>query len=324
MKARSVRETKDFLNICSLKHLALQLHIDEAELTNLADNIEAHYRYEMMEKKRKDGSVKIRKIYHPSRRLKKALQAINGNLLIKIKVPDEVHGSRAGRSNVTMAREHVGKKYVQVLDIKNFFPSVRPYNVYQTFLRLRCSPEIAGLLTRLCTADNHLPQGYNTSPYIANLVLVTPMRRIGGLCRKTGRCFTGFVDDQAISGNQNPAPLVPTIRKIMGECGHALKDDKDVCRHRSQQQKVTNVVVNAKPNIDKASYEELRSFVFLCRKHGPSALLERGISNSKGERIDTPARLKNHLAGRLSYLKYVNAARAQKLLLDFRTITWGG
>ncbi|MHB8131927.1 MAG: reverse transcriptase domain-containing protein, partial [Mobilitalea sp.] len=160
---------REVLNIKSLKHLALQLHVAEKDIVNVADAIGDHFHCQPKEIKKNDGTIKARKIYHPSPKLKTILKAIDVHLLGKIELPQEMHGGRKSHSNVTNAKEHVGKKYVSNYDIKNFFPTIRPDMVYRLFVGLKCSPDVARCLTRLCTADKHVPQGYNTSPRIANL-----------------------------------------------------------------------------------------------------------------------------------------------------------
>ena len=114
------------------------------------------------------------------------------------------------------------------------------------FRRLKCSPEVSKYLTRLCTADNHVPQGYNTSSAIANLVLVPATERLQGLAKKHGMSLGTFIDDICFSGNNNPAKYMKTIEKIINECGYRLKSEKTTLMKKNQQQKVTGVVVNVK------------------------------------------------------------------------------
>ena len=164
-------ELRDSLNIKSLKHLSLQIGIPEDTILDVVNNIKDHYRKFVIKKKRSDGTVKIRVIYHRSRKLEKILRSINANLLSKIKLLDVVHGARKGHSNVTNAKAHIGKKYVLKLDIADFFPSISYKNVYNLFIKLKCSPDVARVLTKLCTADHHVPQGYNTSPLLAVFIM---------------------------------------------------------------------------------------------------------------------------------------------------------
>jgi RNA-directed DNA polymerase len=322
MRNRKKQEVRDVLNIFSIKHLALQLGTTKEEIISLNESIKDHFKAERREFKKKDGTIKVRIFYHPSKRLKKLLKAIDTFLLKKIKLPDSVHGARKGCSNVTNANQHVGKQFVFNTDIENFFPTIKPYNVYQLFIRLKCSHEVARVLARLCTADNHVPQGYNTSSTIANLVLSPVMRRIENLFKKRGLKPTSLVDDVTVSGDRDADIFIKTIEKIIKEAGFKVKPGKTHSFHRSRQQKVTGIVVNEKLNIDKDYFKELRVHLHICKKFGPTKLLNRGVINRRKEKIETLYALKSNLRGRLSYIKNINPIKEEKLLNTFKTINW--
>ena len=321
MRNPKLIETSDSLNILSLKHLALQTGIPKEDLLKIVNNIKNHYFVENITQEKPDGRVKTREIYHPSAQLKKILKAINKYLLVKIKLPDVVHGARKKHSVQTNAQVHIGKRYLLGFDIENFFLSIRPYNVFQMFKKLKCSPEVSNCLTRICTADNHVPQGYNTSPAIANLVLMPATERLQGLSKKHGIKLGTFVDDIAISGNTDIRKYKKTIEKIIVECGYKLKSDKTAFMKTTQQQKVTGVIVNKKTNIDKKSFQELKNAIHICNKYGSSALLGK-ISNKKGENITSSERLKSYLLGRLNYVRQLNPEKAEKLMTEWKGVSW--
>lgn len=321
MRNPKLIETSDSLNILSLKHLALQTGIPKEDFLEISNNIRSHYSIEEIAQIKPDGRVKTREIYHPSVQLKKMLKAINKYLLVKIKLPDVAHGARKKHSVRTDAQVHIGKRYLLGFDIENFFPSIRPYNVFQMFKRLQCSPEVSKCLTRICTADNHVPQGYNTSPAIANLVLMPATERLQGLAKKQGIKLGTFVDDITISGNTDIQKYKKTVEKIIIECGYKLKSDKTAFMKTTQQQKVTGVIVNKKTNIDKKSFRELKNAIHICNKYGSSALLGK-ISNKKGEIITSSERLKSYLLGRLNYVRQLNPEKAEKLMTEWKGVSW--
>jgi RNA-directed DNA polymerase len=321
MRNPKLIENCDALNILSLNHLALQTGIPKEEFLEISNNIINHYSIEEITQTKPDGRVKTRKIYHPSVQLKKILKAINKYLLVKIKLPDVVHGARKKHSVQTNAKVHIGKKYLLGFDIENFFPSIRPYNVFQMFKTLKCSSEVSNCLTRICTADNHVPQGYNTSPAVANLVLMTATKRLQGLSKKQGIKLGTFVDDIAISGNKDIRKYEKTIEKIINKCGYKLKSDKTAFMKTTQQQKVTGVIVNKKTNIDKKSFQQLKKAIHICNRYGHSALLGK-ISNKKGDIISSSERLKSYLSGRLNYVRQLNPEKAEKLMTKWKGIRW--
>lgn len=321
MRNPKLLETKDTLNIQSLKHLALQMGIPKEEIIDIASNIKKHYRVSEITQQKPDGGIKKRDIYHPSFELKEILKAINTHLLRKIRLSVVVHGSRKHHSAQTNAEIHVGKRYVLGFDIETFFPNIKPYSVFNMFSRLKCSPEVSKYLTRLCTADNHVPQGYNTSSAIANLVLVPATERLNGLAKKHGMSLGTFIDDICFSGNNNPEKYKKTIEKIINECGYRLKPEKTTLMKKNQQQKVTGVVVNVKPNIDKKIFQDLKKMIHICDKFGPAALIGK-IKNKNSDLIDSPAKLRKHLLGRISHVNQLNPARAEKLRGKFNGINW--
>lgn len=314
-------ETRKTLNVTSLKHLALQISIPEKEIIDVSNNIKKHYWSNEEIQTRRDGTSKVRKFYHPSPRLKKILKSIDRCLLKKIKLFDVVHGSRKGHSNITNAEQHVNKQCVHNTDIKDFFPSITPKKAYNLFIRLKCSPDIAHYLTRLCTADNHLPQGYNTSPNIANLVLVPLTQRIDGLRKKEGLTFSTYIDDLTIAGNKNLEKYSKTIRKIIHECGFEIKEEKSFCKKKHERQEVTGIVVNKNLNINRKVFNDMRAKLHIGQKFGPSALLGR-IADRKGNKIESTEKIKKHLSGRISYIKSINQQKGELLEKRFSCINW--
>ena len=105
-----------------------------------------------------------------------------------------VHGFVRGRSIATNAGEHVGRRKLLSVDIRDFFPTIHFGRVRGVFLRRPFSlpNEVASTLARLASDDGRLPQGAPTSPLIANLVcrrLDTDLSRLAtkhGCRRSTG------------------------------------------------------------------------------------------------------------------------------------------
>lgn len=316
-------ESQDALKLFSLKHLSLQIGISKEELIDVSKNIKRHYTIEEKEQLNLDGTLKKkRSIYHPSKRLERILKAIDKHLLKKIRLPDVMHGSRKKHSTITNARIHTGKKYVHNIDIANFFPSIKPNHVYNLFVkRLQCSPSISKLLKELCTADNHVPQGYNTSPNIANLVLMPIAERIESLCKKQLLDVTIYTDDITKSGNKNPEKYLKSIEKIINEYGFKIKSEKTSCKKNHEKQKVTGIIVNKKLNIDGAEFKDLRAKIHICYKYGALTFVGK-IINKKGEILDTKDKVRKHLAGRLSYCNKLNPDRFKKIKQKFESIDW--
>src|SRR4051812_22024663 len=66
-------------------------------------------------------------------------------------------GGVPGRNAIQNASSHLVSQFVYTTDIRDFFPSISAWRVQDMFSgRLRCSPGVSQLLTRLCTYDAHL------------------------------------------------------------------------------------------------------------------------------------------------------------------------
>jgi len=188
---------RQFLKINTVKELSYQLGLPEAFLISTANNIDNCYR----KFTDKDKKGKERTFYVANDNLKKVHQKIN-KLLDALDYPINIQGGIAGRSIVTNASIHVGKKYVANYDIKNFFPSVNYKIVYRSFEKQKCTPEVRRMLTRFTTADGCLPQGFATSPKVSGLVLYNSNFRIETLLKPYDLAHTFWIDDLTVSGNR--------------------------------------------------------------------------------------------------------------------------
>ena len=147
--------THPLLPIQSLKQLCLHLNMEQEILEGLGSSMSRQFR-KYPKQSRTSGKVRI--IYSPHGPLRAAQQPLR-LLLDQIPLPEAAHGWRKGRSPATNALPHVDKALLIKLDLENFFPACHYSRVQQLYLDLGCSLEVALLLTRLTTADHHLPAG---------------------------------------------------------------------------------------------------------------------------------------------------------------------
>jgi len=288
---------RQFLKINTTKELSYQLGLPEAFLISTADNIDNCYR-KFTDKDKKD---KERIFYVANNNLKKIHQKIN-KLLDTLDYPINIQGGIAGRSIVTNASVHVGKKYVATYDIKNFFPSVNYRIIYKSFEKQKCTPEVCRMLTRLTTADGCLPQGFATSPKVSGLVLYKANFRIEKLLKPYSLVHTFWIDDLTISGNHPIKKFQKLLYKIFRQESFSLHDDpkKAKITDSKQRQTCTGLVINQELNAKKALREKVRKELYLCKKFGVNNFLEEhNMSFNK----DTYLR---KLAGNISFLCSVN------------------
>lgn len=210
------------------------LKLSRGELRGLLANLKYS---ERVEKKPNGGERLIEDPCHPL----KILQRRIAKLLSRIDLGKELHCPVKGRSYVTNANAHQGAAHIRTLDIKRYFPSTSSRRVFWFWRTvMRCSPDVAGILTRLSTHNEHLPTGSPLSPVLSFLANIDAWRRITALSSDAGCTLTIYMDDVTISGQNVPSRLLFAIRREIRRVG--LVYHKEKC-HPSGQGEVTGVIV---------------------------------------------------------------------------------
>ncbi|MBY0433530.1 MAG: reverse transcriptase family protein [Cyclobacteriaceae bacterium] len=203
-----------------LKYLAAKLKCSIDELKFVLENVEDHYYEYSKYKKDKDGSIKTYSNGAPKKRtitpskgaLKKIQSNIKRNILDNVVMPTHIQGGVRGKSNISNAKIHQGKKYKFTTDLKDFFPSVNNGLVYSVFLKLGFTNVQANWLTRLTTYKYGLPQGAPTSPALSNLAFIPIDERLISLCQPNKITYTRYIDDLTFSSAND---FVDKVREIL-------------------------------------------------------------------------------------------------------------
>lgn len=293
---------------------------------------EAHYHFRWV-RKRSGGH---RLIESPKRTLRRVQQQILREILDRVPAHPAAHGFVRGRSIVTNARPHVGKRVVIKFDLDNFYPAVRQSRVVAIFRSLGYSREAALWLARLTTSaapgslklplgesasiwrylPRHLPQGASTSPALANLSAYGLDVRLAGLAAKYHVSYTRYADDLTFSGDARFIPalreFIPLVRQVIRSEGFRVNRVKRRVVRANQRQTVTGVVVNEKPNVSRQDYDRLKAILHNCVKFGPAS-----------QNRDGDADFAAHLRGRIGHVLHLNPPRGRKLLALFARIKWG-
>lgn len=270
--------------------LAETMGISLSELRFLTFNrqVSKVIHYKRFNLAKKTGGV--REISAPMPRLKRLQYWLKANVLEKVDLHDAAHGFIRERSIVTNALPHVGQSIVINMDLQNFFPTISYRRVKGMFQRFGYSEEISILLALLSTepkcdevemdgetffvaqGERVLPQGAPTSPVIANIICRKLDRRITDCAKKLGFSYTRYADDLTFSGQQNDSERVQQllwrVRSIIQDEGFILHPDKTKVMRSHQQQEVTGIVVNEKPNLSRKKRKQLRATLFQIEKDG--------------------------------------------------------
>ena len=295
------------------------------------DERSSHYVYRWIAKR--SGGRRL--IEAPKSKLKRTQQRILDQILSRVPCHRAAHGFVAGRSIVSNASPHVGKRVILKLDLEGFYPSVSFNRVVAIFRSLGYSREAAIWLARLTTTAlpvsllresrsnpelvpylrRRLPQGAPTSPALANLSTFSLDLRLAGLARSFGAQYSRYADDLTFSGDErflrSLAVFIPLAKKIVRGERFTLNEKKRKVIRNNQRQIVTGVVVNSRPNISRRDYDRIKAILTNCVRRGPSTQNHERHGNFAA-----------HLLGRIAHVNQLNPARAEKLRALFQQIDW--
>ena len=297
-----------------------------------------HYHYRMLRKRH--GRVRL--IEMPKRRLKEMQRRILSEILERIPAHSSSHGFVKGRSIVTFAALHVGKRAVLRLDLQDFFPAFSAARVQALFRTLGYPESVADCLGGICSnavsrkawphcpegidpvdwsnaailyTHPHLPQGAPTSPLLANVTAYHLDCRLTGLAESVGAKYTRYADDLAFSGDEeffrSLDGFSTQVAVIAREEGFDVNFRKTRVMKRGVRHHLAGVVVNEKVNLKRSDLDKLEAILTNAVRYGPSSQNRGGVSD-----------FKSHLEGRVGFVQMVNPAKSAWLRELFSKIDW--
>jgi RNA-directed DNA polymerase len=188
---------------------------------------------------------KIRVIEIPSAFLKSKQRILLKEVLSHLPVHPRLYGC-AGTSIKDAVADHIRKPVVITLDIKDFFPSVKAYQIRRVLRRRKASAEIAETLVRLTTYKNHLPHGAPSSPCLARLILNPLAENLERLLRSIhpDATFSVYVDDITLSGPEGITRAITTIKGLIQRLGFTINSQKIKVMRQDQEQESLNIRLN--------------------------------------------------------------------------------
>jgi RNA-directed DNA polymerase len=188
-----------------------------------------------------DGIVQTRPINAPSYRLKNVQSRILTNCFYKIGLPSYFFAGVKGKDAVKNARYHQGNKFFFLTDLKDFYPSINSRVVEKALRNKGFYPDVARIITRICTKDGSVPQGCPTSCFISALVVECLLSEMIVSYQRTGFKVSFYVDDLTISSTSDFKN--ETIRIIEQIRSSGLNINFDKTRYCTKNPIVTGVVV---------------------------------------------------------------------------------
>ena len=126
-------------------------------------------------------------------------------LLNRIAPPEYLHSATKGRSYITNAAAHLDNDVLHKLDVRNFFNSTTYKHVFDFFKNtMQCTIDVATLLSRVVTYNDHLPTGSPISPILAYFAHKPLFDEIYEASAHDDVKMTCYVDDLSFSGGRVP------------------------------------------------------------------------------------------------------------------------
>lgn len=230
-----------------------------------------------------DGS--IRKTFDAFPPLKNIHRRIKTRIFSHVEFPDYLTGSLKGKDYRTNAALHAGARIVICEDISNFFPSTKAevvFDIWRFFFGF--SDDAADCLTRLTTKDGALPQGANTSSYLANLAFWREEPRVQAYFARLGVTYSRYVDDMALSSKRfitadEKTSLISTVYGMFASRGYKPKRRKHELRTNKGQMFVTKLLINKHPALTKKERSAIRAGVFQLEQRVREGNIEATVKN---------------------------------------------
>lgn len=284
-------------SITSLDDFSAATHLSKGLIYRLSKFGDYYYKSFKVEKK--SGGKRI--ISQPCNELKSLQGWINKNILERLSVSQACKGFEKNTTIRDNASPHIGSNAIMLLDLQDFFPTIKINQVWSVFRTIGYSPRISAILASICTFENTLPQGSPASPKLSNLVTIRLDKRLLGYVGKQGVVYTRYADDLTFSA-YSPSKLCkvyPLVKSIIEDEGFLLNANKTRFAGPSRQHRVTGLVVTGdEVGIGRNKLRCLRAKIHhLCNFRKDSA----------------PADEINHLTGWLAFINSVDMKRRTAL-----------
>ncbi|ACY52460.1 RNA-directed DNA polymerase from retron EC86 [Vibrio antiquarius] len=288
--------------ICSSSDLSIQDVIKGLSTAPLA------YKVYTIPKRTKGERV----IAQPSPFVKEVQRTLISVFLTKYK-PSEVSTAYVeGKSIIDNAEAHKDNDWILKLDFKNFFPSLKPNDLF-TFLEREGvvigefdKKILSSYLFRRNNRKLELSIGAPSSPLVSNLIMKSIDNKIEGYCNDNSIVYTRYADDLTFSTMDLDKidALKQYIAAVLSETKSpklSINDSKTKVIGRGRSRRVTGIVLTHenKLSVGRYSRKKIRAMV-------------HHYSNRTIKKSDIP-----YLHGVISHMRSVEPDYYQKLEIKY-------
>lgn len=180
-----------------------------------------YYKKEIL---KRDGTKRV--LLVPNKTLKIIQKNILNHVLKGLSVSEYAMAYVKGKNIKDNVYEHVNKKTILKLDIKDFFDNITFLHIYNALPNYLFPPALKVLLIKLCTYKDYLPQGAPTSPYLSNLVMKKFDDYMGQYCLNKNISYSRYSDDLTFSGSFDVNKMIRKVDAFLNEMGFSLNTKK--------------------------------------------------------------------------------------------------
>ncbi len=192
--------------------------------------------------------------------------------------PDAVYGfvpsvynGFSPKTIVTNAENHLNKKYLLNIDLKDFFHSISANDVRRIFLAapFNFSEDLATCIALIGCWKTRLPMGAATSPVLSNLFCLPLDRQLIKWAKKYSMTYTRYADDLTFSSDVKlDEEQILEARKIITDANFTINERKFRMQSSFKKQTVTGIKVNVKTNVDRRYIRNIRAALHDIKKNG--------------------------------------------------------
>lgn len=201
----------------------------------------------------------MREIAQPSRELKKLQRLLIDNVLTEMPRHEAAHGFVLDRGIRTNALAHINSNYILKMDLRDFFPSIRPADFrshMRRYLPHKLSEEelveavniIFWKPKRQRTA--RLCIGAPSSPAVSNSIMYDIDAALADISRRDGVVYTRYADDMTFSCTEKNVlqEYEQAVAQVIREADYprlSINQGKTVHISRAQRRMVTGVILSS-------------------------------------------------------------------------------
>ena len=211
-----------------------------------------------------------RNIYYPYSLKLKTIFKITSKWLSGIYTPAEVvHGFVKGKSIRTNSEPHLESILLVKLDLKNFYEQIDYERIFNSLINLGVDEDKSKLISKICTINGNLVQGFSTSPVISNIVTNDLDIILQEYCLTQKINYSRYADDMSFSAMHHNIDI-NKIKELIEEFGYSINQEKTKILKRGFFQTVTGLTIfdNIRPRIPKRIKRNLRLEVYYINKYG--------------------------------------------------------